>query len=258
MKGSWALITGASSGLGWAIATELAGRGVNLLLNARREERLAQLKNELTTRHGVQIETLVFDVRNLQECEAALKAKAALVSKVSILVNNAGLAKGTDPIPSASIADWDQMIDTNIKGLLYMTRLVIPHMIERNEGHVVNIGSVGGRWVAAGGAVYCGTKFAVRAITEGLRIDLLGKNIRVTNIEPGAVETEFSLVRTGDKKKARAVYEGFTPLEAKDIAAAVAWCLDRPPHVNVQELVIYPTAQVGVGPANIYREKKDS
>ena len=136
---------------------------------------------------------MTFDVRDREQCQKAFEEKADLVARVAILVNNAGLAKGTDPMPVASVDDWEQMIDTNVKGLLYVTRLVLPHMVERNAGHVVNVGSVGGRWVAPGGAVYCATKFAVRALTDGLRMDLMGKRIRVTNIEPGAVETEFSL-----------------------------------------------------------------
>lgn len=253
MKGSWALITGASSGMGWAIAQAFAARGANLLVNARREDRLLSLKNELISRHGIQVETLVFDVRDLKQCRSALEERAALVSRVSVLVNNAGLGKGTEIMPDAAIEDWEQMIDTNLKGLLYMTRLVLPYMVERNEGHIVNIGSVGGRWVAPKGAVYCATKFAVRAISEGLRLDLMGKKIRVTTIEPGAVKTEFNLVRLGDKSKMEAAYQGFTPLQARDIAEAVLWCVERPPHVNVQELVIYPTDQVGVGPAYTYR-----
>jgi hypothetical protein len=253
MKGSWALVTGASSGLGWAIAEQFAAQGVNLIITARREDRLIKLKDQIVAQHKVQVEPLLFDVRNLKECEAALKQKSSLVANVSILVNNAGLAKGTDPVAVANTADWDQMIDTNIKGLLYITRLVLPYMLERNSGHIVNLGSVGGRWVAAGGAVYCATKFAVRAISEGLRADLHGKPIRVTNIEPGAVETEFTLVRTGSADKSKAFYSGYTPLTAKDIADAVVWCVQRPAHMNVQEMVIFPVAQVGVGPTSIQR-----
>jgi len=253
MKDSWALITGASAGMGYAIAQALAARGVNLLVNARREERLLSLKNELVSRHGVQVEPLVFDIRDLKQCQEALKEREALVSKVSILVNNAGLGKGMGTMPEAAIEDWEQMIDTNLKGLLYMTRLVLPYMVERNEGHIVNIGSVGGRWVVPGGGVYCATKFAVRAITEGLRMDLMGRKIRVTNIEPGIVKTEFNLVRMGDKDKSETFYQGFTPLQAKDIADAVVWCVERPAHVNVQEMVIFPTDQVGVGPSYVHR-----
>lgn len=255
MKGSWALVTGASAGMGRSIAQALAARGVNLLVNARRENRLLDLKEELYCKHGVRVAPLIFDIRDLKQCEAAIKGKVDLVSEVSILVNNAGLGRGTGPIYEGSIDDWEQTIDTNIKGLLYMTRLILPQMVKRNSGHVVNIGSVGGRWTLPGSVVYCATKFAVRAITDGLRMDLMGKKIRVTNIEPGLVKTEFSLVRAGgDEAKAEAVYEGFKPLQPEDIAEAVVWCLERPPHVNVQELVVFPTDQVGVGQMYIHRE----
>jgi 3-hydroxy acid dehydrogenase/malonic semialdehyde reductase len=253
MKGSWALITGASAGMGWAIAQELAARGVNLLVNARREDRLQTLKGELTAKHGVEVVPLVFDIGNRKQCESVIGEKADLVSKVSILVNNAGIGRGTGPMHEASIDDWEQMIDTNVKGLLYMTRLILPHMIARNEGHIVNIGSVAGRWVLPGSVVYCATKYAVRAITEGLRMDLIGKKIRVTEIEPGMVQTEFSLARLGDAARAKATYEGYAPLQPKDIAEAVIWCLERPPHVNVQALVMFPTDQVGVGPTYVHR-----
>jgi hypothetical protein len=254
MKGSWALVTGASAGMGRAIARALAARGVNLLVNARRENRLLELKEELTVKYGVRVEPLIFDIRDHKQSEAALGARADLVSEVLILVNNAGLGKGSGPLYEASIDDWDQMIDTNLKGLLYMTRLILPHMVGRNAGHIVNIGSVAGRWTLPGGVVYCATKFAVRAITDGLRMDLIGKNIRVTNIEPGLVKTEFSLVRAqGDEAKARAVYEGFEPLQPEDIAETVIWCLERPPHVTIQELVVFPTSQVGVGQMYLHR-----
>jgi 3-hydroxy acid dehydrogenase / malonic semialdehyde reductase len=254
MKDSWALVTGASAGMGRAIAQALASRGVNLLVNARREDRLLDLKEELRGRYGVRVEPLVFDVGDLKQCEAALKGKSDLIPEVSILVNNAGLGRGTGPMHEASIDDWELMIDTNLKGLLYMTRLILPHMVERNAGHIVNIGSIGGRWTLPGGVVYCATKFAVRAITDGLRMDLTGKKIRVTNIEPGIVKTEFSLARLGDEAEAAAVYEGFNPLQPEDIAEAVIWCLERPPHVNIQELVVFPTDQAGMGQMYLHRE----
>jgi 3-hydroxy acid dehydrogenase / malonic semialdehyde reductase len=253
MKGSWALVTGASAGFGWAIAQQLAARGVNLLVTARRADRLQTLKEQITAQHKVLVEPLVFDVRNLQACETALKQKASLVANTSILINNAGLAKGVDAPWTANAEDWDQMIDTNIKGLLYMTRLVLPYMIQRNTGHIVNMGSIAGHWTAPGGSVYSATKFAVRAITDGLRIDLGGTNIRVTNIEPGIAETEFAHVRLGDEKGA-AVYQGITPLTADDVAEAVIWCLERPPHVNIHELLITPIAQTGCGPAYVHRQ----
>jgi hypothetical protein len=255
MKGSWALVTGASAGLGRAIAQALAARGVNLLVTARRADRLMELREELSGKHGVRVEPLVFDIRNPKGGESALKALGEVVSEVSILVNNAGLGKGAGPMYEGSIADWDQMIDTNVKGLLYLTRLILPHMVRRNAGHIVNIGSVAGRWTLPGAAVYCATKFAVRAITDGLRMDLMGKKIRVTTIEPGLVKTEFSLVRAeGDKARAEAAYEGYEPLQPEDIAEAVIWCLDRPPRVNIQELVVFPTDQAGVGQMYLHRE----
>jgi 3-hydroxy acid dehydrogenase / malonic semialdehyde reductase len=254
MKGSWALVTGASAGFGWAISEHLAARGVNLLITGRREDRLLQLKEKITGEQKVMIEPLVFDVRDFAQCEAALKQKASLVANTSILINNAGLARGGEPMTTGKIEDWDQMIDTNIKGLLYMTRLVVPYMIERNAGHIVNLGSIAGRWVPPGMGVYSATKMAVRALTNGLRIDLMGKNIRVTNIEPGIAETEFAHVRLRDDQKADAIYKGITPLSANDIAEAIIWSLERPPHVNVHEMLIVPQAQVGVGPVNVYRQ----
>ncbi len=254
MKNSWAIVTGASSGIGHAVAEQLAARGVNLLITARRRNRLEQLQKQLVSEHGVKVEPLVFDVRDYGQCEAAVRTKQDFVSQVSILVNNAGLARGADPINAGKIEDWDQMIDTNIKGLLYMTRLVLPHMLARNSGHIVNLGSVVSRWVATGNVVYRASKFAVRAISEGIRQDLHGKRIRVTNIEPGAVESEFFHVRLQDEAKAKAFYKGFEPLKAKDIAESIVWCLDRPAHMNIQEMIIMPTNQVGVGPTAIHRE----
>ncbi len=257
MKGSWALITGASSGFGWALAELLAARGVNLIVTARREDRLRKLKEQLLAKHkaaGIQVEPLVFDIRDRKACEAALKSKADLVSKVSILINNAGLARGLAPVATSDPNDWDEMIDTNIKGLLYITRLVLPYMIERNDGHIVNLGSVAGVWVPPNHAVYSGTKFAVRAISDGLRLDLLGKKIRVTNIEPGIGETEFAQVRLRDDAKAATVYRGIKPLSPHDVAESIVWCLDRPWHVNIHEMIIFPTMQANVGAAYTFRE----
>jgi 3-hydroxy acid dehydrogenase/malonic semialdehyde reductase len=257
MKGSWALITGASSGFGWALAEMLAARGVNLILTARRKERLDKLKAEILEKYGsqgVKVETLIFDIRDRAKGDAAIKEKADVVSKVSILINNAGLARGLEPLQAGKPEDWDEMIDTNIKGLLYVARHVIPHMIERNDGYIVNLGSVAGRWVPPNTAVYAATKYAVRAISDGMRMDLQGKKIRVTNIEPGIAETEFAHVRMQDDARAAAVYRGMTPLSAKDIAETIMWCLDRPKHMNVHEMIIFPTCQVNVGPAYLHRE----
>lgn len=247
MKGRLALITGASSGIGEATAELLAAQGCDLILTARREDRLEKLRARLQAQTGARVRTLCFDVASLEECEAALRSLDGEVERVDVLVNNAGLAKGVEPIAKGHIEDWELMIDTNIKGLLYMTRLVVPAMVKRGRGDVVNLGSVAGRWSYPGGGVYCATKAAVRALTEGLRMDLQGAGVRVMNIAPGMVDTEFSDIRFGDAAKARKVYEGMTPLSARDIAETIVWCLSRPPHVNVQELIIFPTEQAGIG-----------
>jgi 3-hydroxy acid dehydrogenase / malonic semialdehyde reductase len=254
MKGSWALVTGASAGMGKAISQGLAARGVNLLVNARREDRLLELKEELSGKHGIRVELVPFDIRDVKQIESALKDKTELVSAVSILVNNAGVGRGTGPLYEGAVADWDEMIDTNLRGLLYMTRFILPHMVKRNAGHIVNIGSVAGRWTVTGSVVYCATKFAVRGITEGLRMDLMGTKIRVTNIEPGMVKTEFFLARLGDQAKAKAVYDGIDVLLPEDIAEAVIWCLERPSRVNIQELVVFPTDQAALGEMYLHRK----
>lgn len=183
----------------------------------------------------------------------SLQSLGDSLSSLDVLINNAGLARGTDKVFEASIEDWNEMLDTNVKGLLYLTRALLPNFIKNKRGHVINLGSVAGRWVYPGGSVYCASKFAVRAISEGMRLDLLGTPIRVTNIEPGMVETEFSEVRFRDKKKAKAVYQGFEPLMASDIAECAWWSLSRPPHVNIQELVVFPTAQASV--ASVHRKQ---
>lgn len=241
----WALITGATAGIGWATAEKLANSGYNLFLIGRREARLSELKNQLTS-SSAEVITHVLDVRIKKQVEGFVEKYSEKLPHLDVLVNNAGLAKSADKVFEANTDDWDIMIDTNIKGLLYFTRAIIPYFMKKNSGHIVNIGSVSGRWVYPNGVVYCSTKFAVRAISEGLRMDLLGKNIRVTNIEPGMVNTEFSKVRYGSQEKADQVYTGMQPLVAKDIADTIFWCLDRPAHVNIQELVIYPTDQASV------------
>ncbi|MFS4460580.1 SDR family NAD(P)-dependent oxidoreductase [Bdellovibrio sp. HCB2-146] len=244
----WALVTGATSGIGWATCESLAKQGYSILATGRRPERLDQLKKHLTkTAPTVQFQGATFDVSDRFEVSEFIKEQKSRLEKVEVLVNNAGLAKGIEKMQDANLDDWEVMIDTNIKGLLFMTRALLPLMLQRNSGHIVNLGSVAGRWTYPGGGVYCASKFAVRALSEGLRMDLLGSKIRVTNIEPGMVNTEFSLVRLEDKQKADKVYEGMTPLEAKDIAETIAWCVSRPAHVNIQELVIYPTDQAHVG-----------
>lgn len=244
----WALITGATSGIGWATAHSLAEQGFSILATGRRYEKLQELQKDLQAAFpAVQVKLASFDVSDRFEVSEFMKAHAADLALVEILVNNAGLACGVEKMQDASLDDWETMIDTNVKGLLFMTRGVVEHMVKKNSGHIINLGSVAGRWTYPGGGVYCATKFAVRALSEGLRMDLLGTKIRVTNIEPGMVNTEFSVVRLKDQAKADKVYEGMTPLMAKDIAETIAWCAARPAHVNIQELVIYPTDQAHVG-----------
>lgn len=259
MKGKLALVTGATSGIGLACAEQLAERGCHLILTGRREERLREIAKHIQSLGAGELEVmpLAFDVSDRSAVEAALASIAERLSNLDILINNAGLALGTEPVHQANLDDWEAMIDTNVKGLLYMTRLCLPHLLKRGGGHIVNIGSVAGRWVYPGGAVYCASKFAVRALSEGLRLDLLGTPIRVTNIEPGMVETDFSRVRLKSEEAAKKVYEGMTPLEARDVAESVLWCLARPAHVNIQELVIFPTDQAGVGPYVTRRVRRE-
>lgn len=239
----WALITGASSGIGAATAIRLGKLGYNLILTGRRKAHLEKVAEQSG---AAKVEIVTFDISKPTQIEQFLTQYSSKLSKLEILINNAGLAKGTDKVFQANIKDWEIMIDTNIKGLFYLTHGILPFFLAKNSGHIVNMGSVAGRWVYPGGAIYCATKFAVRAFSEGLRQDLIGKNIRVTNIEPGMVNTEFSLVRLGSTEKADAVYSGMQPLSAEDIAETIAWVIDRPKHVNVQELVIYPTDQAHV------------
>jgi NADP-dependent 3-hydroxy acid dehydrogenase YdfG len=253
VKNKLALITGATAGIGQALARHLAERGCHLILTGRREKVLKNFAAELSKSHGIEVECLNFDIRDRSALERALNPLHNRLKNLDFLINNAGLAAGVDKMQVARPEDWDTMIDTNIKGLLYITRYCLQHLIE-NKGHIVNLGSVAGRWTYPGGGVYSATKFATRALTEGLRFDLMGTGVRVTNIEPGMVETEFSLVRLGDADKAKAVYQGMTPLNANDIAETIVWCLQRPAHVNIQELVIYPTDQAGVGPVYTVRK----
>jgi NADP-dependent 3-hydroxy acid dehydrogenase YdfG len=244
LKGRWALVTGATSGFGLATARAIAAEGANVAITGRREDRLRATAEEIRAKHKVETLALRFDVRDVGEVRAALTGAPGLLAKLDILVNNAGLALALDPLQSGDTRDWDQMIDTNVKGLLYVTRTVLPGMVERGGGHVVNVGSVAGHQTYAGGAVYSATKYAVRAISDALRYDVLGKGVRVSNVEPGLAETEFSEVRfKGDRSRAESVYEGLTPLRAEDVADAVVWCLTRPPHVNIQSVLILPTDQ---------------
>ncbi|MCX7636762.1 MAG: SDR family NAD(P)-dependent oxidoreductase [Cyclobacteriaceae bacterium] len=237
-----ALITGATSGIGQATARLLARHEFNLILCGRRKDRLAQLNEELSPL--TEVRTLSFDVRNFSEVENAWNSLTGNWKKVDVLINNAGNAHGLDPIHSGNLTDWDAMMDINVKGLLYVSRLVIPGMVERQQGHIINIGSIAGKEVYPNGNVYCASKFAVDALTRGMRLDLNPYNIKVTGIHPGLVETEFSLVRfKGDEERAGQVYKGYQPLRAEDIADTIVYVLTRPDHVVLADIVIFPKAQ---------------
>jgi 3-hydroxy acid dehydrogenase/malonic semialdehyde reductase len=238
------LITGATAGIGEACARAFAAAGARLVLTGRRTERLQALADELRQAHGSESRLLAVDVRDREQVFAAVGGLPAEWAAVDVLVNNAGLGRGVDKVQAGDPDGWDEMVDTNVKGLLYVTRAVTPGMVERGRGHVINLGSVAGHEVYPGGAVYCATKHAVGAITRGLRMDLLGTGVRVSTVDPGMVETEFSVVRFhGDRERADNVYRGMTPLTAADIADTVLWVATRPPHVNIDEIIIKPTDQ---------------
>ncbi|MBW4577439.1 MAG: SDR family oxidoreductase [Aphanothece sp. CMT-3BRIN-NPC111] len=238
------LITGASSGIGAACAQAFASSGAKLLLVARRKERLEQLAAELKQKFSCQLHLLPLDVRDRAGVESALSALPAPWLGVDVLINNAGLSRGLDKLHEGSIQDWEEMIDTNVKGLLYITRQIVPGMVSRGKGHVVNLGSIAGHQTYPGGNVYCASKAAVRAISEGLKQDLLGTPVRVTSVDPGMVETEFSEVRFhGDTERAKNVYKGLTPLTPEDIADVVFFCVTRPANVNISEVLLVPTDQ---------------
>jgi 3-hydroxy acid dehydrogenase/malonic semialdehyde reductase len=239
-----ALITGATSGFGKATAERFAREGWNIIITGRREERLIQLKNELESAHSIQVHTLAFDVQSLDECKAALNSLSDSLRAIDVLLNNAGLALGRESFVDGSIEQWNTMIDTNIKGLLYISQIVAPWMMERKRGTIINIGSIAGKDAYAGGNVYGATKAAVDMLTRNMRIDLLPYGVRVGQIAPGAAETEFSLVRfSGDSAKAAATYSGFNPLIADDIADAAWFMASRPAHVCINDMIIMPTAQ---------------
>jgi len=238
IKNKTALITGATSGIGRACALELAKAGVHLILQGRDAAKLKALETALV-HHDISIETLCFDVREEANVTAALSNV-----RVDILINNAGLALGLAPLDSSKLAHFNEMIDTNIKGVLYVTQPIMAVMRQNNSGHIINIGSIAGRMTYPNGSVYCATKAALHSLSEAMNIDAFGTNIRVSNIAPGAVETNFSTTRfEGDTKKADAVYEGYTPLSAEDIAQLVHYILNAPEHVNIQDTLIMPTAQ---------------
>jgi NADP-dependent 3-hydroxy acid dehydrogenase YdfG len=238
-------ITGATSGFGKACATIFAKNGFNLIVTGRRLDRLQELSNELTGTYNVQIVPLCFDVRDESAVHTAIESLSTDIKNgINILVNNAGLAVGRGPIDEGNTEDWNRMIDTNIKGLLYVSRAISPIMRTNKEGHIINLGSIAGKEVYPGGNVYCATKHAVDALSKAMRIDLLPYGIKVTNIAPGAAETEFSLVRfKGDQEIAKSVYNGFNPLQAEDVADVIYFAATRPPHVTINDLTIMPTAQ---------------
>ncbi len=238
------MITGASAGIGKACAEVFAKEGFNLILSARRIEKLEDLSAKLKAEFDIEVMILQMDVRIKSEVENGWESLSEKWKKVDLLINNAGLSQGLDPIFSGDTDDWDRMIDTNIKGLLYVSRIVLPQMKERKSGHVINIGSIAGKEVYPNGNVYCATKHAVDALNKAMRIDLLPYGIKVSALHPGAVETEFSIVRfKGDEERAHQVYMGFEPLVAQDIAEAAWYVVSRPHHVNINEMIIMPAAQ---------------
>ncbi len=237
-----ALITGATSGIGEATARLLAANHFKLILCGRRKDRLQTLAEEL--KKDTEVTTLSFEVRNQKEVADSIDSLPTAWRNIDVLINNAGNAHGLDPIHTGSIDDWDAMMDINVKGLLYVTKAVLPVMVTRNSGHIINLGSIAGKEIYANGNVYCASKFAVDALTNGMRIDLNAHGIKVTAIHPGLVETEFSVVRfKGDEQRAANVYKGFEPLQANDIADLILFALTRPSHVVIADLVVLPTAQ---------------
>jgi len=246
-----ALVTGASSGIGRACADAFAARGCRLLLAARRKDRLDELASSLQERYGTEVLTTALDVRDRGAVNAWIEGLSEDWRDINILVNNAGLSRGMEPLHEGDISDWEEMIDTNVKGLLYVTRAVLPGMVERGRGHVINIGSIAGHEVYPGGAVYCATKHAVTALNRGLAIDTLGTGVRVSSVDPGMVETEFSLVRFhGDAERADGVYHGIDPLTPADVAEAVLFCATRPANANVREMILTAGAQASAAHAH--------
>lgn len=239
-----ALITGTTSGFGKAFASRLAQLGYNLIITGRREDRLLEVASEIRHNYVVEVFTLCFDVRDREACTKAIDSIPDNFKNISLLVNNAGLAAGVSPFDQSDVDDFERMIDTNVKGLLYITKLVVPGMLQRKSGHIVNISSIAGIEVYPNGHVYCASKHAVNAITKGLRIDLVQHGIKVSSISPGMVETEFSVVRyAGDEEKAKAVYAGLIPLSAEDIADALEFIVTRPDHVSINDIQINPKQQ---------------
>ena len=244
LKKKTVLITGASSGIGFACAHAFAREGARLILTARRKQRLDALAKELKAKHGTEVYAIKLDVRKQPDVETAVKNLPKECQEIEVLLNNAGLSRGLDKLYEGKIEDWEEMIDTNVKGLLYVSRAVIPGMVARGHGTIINIGSIAGHEVYPGGNVYCASKYAVDAITRGLRMDLVDTPIRVCTVDPGLVQTEFSIVRfRGNDERAKNVYKGLQPLTPEDIADAVVYCATRPPHVQIAEMIVLPTAQ---------------
>jgi NADP-dependent 3-hydroxy acid dehydrogenase YdfG len=237
VKGKIVFITGASAGIGAATALAFAAEGARLLLAARRTDKLAEVASEALKKGAAGVHSIALDVRNYRAVQDAIDTLPPEWAEIEVLVNNAGLSRGLDKLYTGVIDDWDEMIDTNVKGLLYVSRAVVPGMVVRKHGHIVNLGSTAGEMTYPNGAVYCGSKAAERAINDGLRQDLLGTPVRVTSIDPGMVETDFSLVRFhGDEERAAKVYKGLTPLTPEDIADAIVWAVSRPAHVNIARI----------------------
>lgn len=247
LKGKIVMITGATSGIGKSSAYKFAELGCDLILAARRKDRLEKISTELKEKFGIEILTIVLDVRNYEDVKKAAEGLEGKWKKVYLLLNNAGLARGMASVKDGSVQDWNEMIDTNVKGLLYVSKSIIPLMLENKEGHVINIGSIAGHEVYPNGNVYAGTKHAVDAITKSMRMELLDSPVRVSTIDPGLVETEFSVVRhRGDEEKAKLTYEGYIPLSPDDIAEAVIFAATRNDNFVVAEMVVFPKAQAGV------------
>ena len=246
-----AFITGATSGIGYATAKIFAANGIDLILCGRNKKQLEKVENEFST--SVKVITLNFDVRNKVAVESSINSLNAAWKQIDILVNCAGNAHGLSSIENGDVEDWDMMIDGNVKGLLYVSKIIMPLMVERKQGHIVNISSVAGKYTYQNGAVYCASKKAVEAISEGMRLDLTQHGIKITNIAPGAVETNFSVVRfKGDEERAKKVYEGFDPIQPKDVADAILYAIQSPKNVTIADIVLYAAAQAA--PTTIYRK----
>lgn len=245
------LVTGASSGIGAACARIFAQNGARTILAARRMDKLEQLATEITGTYGGEVHLLQLDVCDRAQVEAILATLPPSWSAIDILINNAGLSRGLDKLQTGSIQDWEEMIDTNVKGLLYVTRSLLAGMISRGRGHVINLGSIAGHQAYPGGNVYCATKAAVKSISEGMKLDLLGTPVRISSVDPGMVETDFSEIRfRGDSDRAKQIYQGLTPLTPGDVAEVVFFCATRPAHVNINEVILMPVDQASATMVN--------